>query len=386
MSSITIANFITGSKWLPLGVLSIITNLKKAGHEVRFVDFQVSLTNCNVKNFVLPLLDDSEYLGVSSMSMMLPWLFPTLKKIKKEYPQKKIILGGPGISPISAAILDKYAFVDYVIEGEGETAFNCLVKVLDNKKSLDIVPNLVFRDNNSLIKKNKRIREKLNQLKSIDYYFVNFKQYEPIIPIITSRGCPFDCSFCYNKHMWSGRVQIKPMNSIFTEIEALRYKMHTDNVIFVDDLFLISKKHIDNFFQLYKYKNSQFQYSIFGARIDTIDVDILKSLRDTNCAGIAFGIESGSNTILRRINKNLNISNYLDLLLVVKKYIPNVQVSFIIGYPFESIENFYKTIDLAYYLLEHKFIVLLNWLHPQNETAIYKSYCRQLFYIDSFSK
>lgn len=384
MAKITLANYATGSKWVPLGCLNILAALRKEGHQVRFVDLQlIEFVRLHKSNI---LIDDSKYLLISTISMMLPWLFQTTKMIRDIDPGKKIILGGPGVSPISEEILSRINSIDYIIEGEGEIAIIELIRALEKKHdqyhNFKNIHNLVYRENNQIIK-NKRITQGgYNLSHSSDYTDINSTDYDVISSIITSYGCPYDCGFCYNQNMWGGKVILKPVEQIFNEVDHVLKRYKLNHIVFLDDLFFISKKRCNDFYDLYNLGNYKFKYVILGARVDSLDENILIKLKRTNCMSLSFGLESASNGILNKINKEFTIEKALMTINLARKYISDISISFIIGFPFESIAEFNDTIKLATALYKESFHVILNFLRPQIGTQIYLEYKNELFLSD----
>jgi len=379
MAKITLVNYATGDKWVPLGCLQILTVLRNEGHQVRFLDLQTIDDGIQKSDL---LFDDSGYLLISTTSMMLPWLFQTTKIIKDKNPEKKIILGGPGVSPISEEILRQVKSIDYVVEGEGETAIVELIRNLEKKHNLSPelkdIPNLAYRENNHTIK-NKIIKQVEYDSHFADRTDIDSNDYDIASSIITSYGCPYNCGFCYNQNMWSGKVQLKPLKQIFDEIDYILRRYNLNHIVFVDDLFFLSKKRCYDFFNLYKLGKYEFRYVILGARVDSLDDDMLTNLKETNCVSLSFGLESASNRILKKIDKKFTIEKALQTINRARMYIPDISPSFIVGFPFEELAEFHDTIKLAATLYNGGLPVVMSFLRPQVGTKIYAEYKDELF-------
>ena len=383
MTKITLVNYVTGSKWVPLGCLQILAALRNEGYQVRFLDLQIiEIGGIHKSDF---LFDDSEYLLISTVSMMLPWLFRTTEMIKGKNPKRKIILGGPGVSPISEEILRWVKSIDYIVEGEGETAIIELIRALEKKHdlrhSLKNIPNLVYRENNHIIKNKRMKRERYNS-HSTDYTDIDSNDYDIVSSIITSYGCPYDCSFCYNQNMWDGKVQLKTLKQVFDEVDYILRRYNLNHIVFIDDFFFLSKKRCYDFFNLYNLGKYEFRYAILGARADSLDNDMLINLKKTNCVSLSFGLESASNRILKKIYKKFTIEKALQTIHRARTYIPDISTSFIIGFPFENLAEFHHTIKLATALYNEGLHVILNFLRPQVGTKIYDEYKNELFIRD----
>ncbi len=379
MAKITLVNYVTGSKWVPLGCLQILAVLRNEGYQVRFLDLQTIDGGIHRSDF---LFDDSEYLLISTVSMMLPWLFRITKIIKDKNPERKIILGGPGVSSTSEEILRWVNSIDYIVEGEGETAIIELIRTLEKKHgllhSLGDIPSLVYRENNHIIR-NKRIKHRKCNSHFADRADIDSNDYDVVSSIITSYGCPYDCSFCYNQNMWGERVQLKPLKQIFDEVDYILRRYNLNHIVFVDDFFFLSEKRCYDFFDLYNSRGYKFIYVILGARVDSLDEDMLVNLKKTNCVSLSFGLESASNEILKKIDKRFTIEKALQIINLARMYIPDISPSFIVGFPFESLEEFHDTIKVASTLYSEGLHVVINFLRPQVGTRIYNEYKNELF-------
>ena len=377
MAKITLVNYVTGDKWVPLGCLQILTFLKNEKYQVKFIDLQTIDNGIHKSNL---LCDDSKYLLISTISMMLPWLFQATKTIKNKHPEKKIILGGPGVSSISEEILKSVDSIDYIVEGPGEVAIVELIKTLESGALHDLrdIPGIAYRENNCIIK-NRAMKQDKQNVFFIDRTDIHVDDYDVVSSIITSYGCPYNCGFCYNHNIWSKNINFKPLKQIFNEIDDILSRYNLNYIVFVDDLFFVSKKRCCDFFNLYKTGKYKVKYVILGARLDSIDNNTLINLKETNCVSLSFGLESASNRILKKIGKKITIEKALQVINRVKKYIPDISPSLIVGFPFETLAEFYKTIELAVTLHSQGLHVVINFLRPLVGTKIYNEYKNELF-------
>jgi anaerobic magnesium-protoporphyrin IX monomethyl ester cyclase len=380
----TLVNFsnpLNKTKRLPLGPLYLLSTLEQKGVKTRFIDLQLEEVNLNADDIAEILDDDSEYLSISAISMMFPWIFSVTDIIKSRNSNKKIILGGPGPSSVPEAILKKVKGVDYIIQGEGESALPMLISG-DHRSELSRIPNLVYKIGNKIVF-NKKIRENINDLAVLDYNLMDLGRYDEISSIITSRGCPYKCSFCYTPSLWGNSSQFEENSKLFENIDNLLSRSNNNYVNFVDDLFFISKIRTQAFFTKYMNDNYSFKYQIMGTRIDSINVEILKKLQSTNCLSLWFGIESGSDKVLKGMNKKYTKKEAKLKLEMASKYIPNLVASFIVGFPDESINDFYDTLYFAEWCSTFCSEVYINLLRPQNNTPIYNKHKSDIVYLDS---
>lgn len=380
MSGVTLVNFYHDRNFrrrIPLGLVSIKNQLENSGREVDFIDFQtqnLELDSPSLSN----LVRENEYVLISAMSLTFPWLFPFIFNLKRKNPNQKIVLGGPGPSSAGPLILKLFPEVDLVVRGEGETA----AKLITSGSKLNTIPNLVYRDGQEIIE-NPKEREDFARLEELDFSRLELKLYEDFSSIITTRGCPFNCTFCYNREMWGKRVQMQDTEKIFKSIDQIINTFGINHIKIVDDFFLASRERVKSFFREYRSRGYSFRYTIMGGRVDSLDEEILSGLRDTNCVSLWFGIESGSDRVLREIGKGFTSRIAERSLNLTRKYIPQVVASFIVGFPFETWEEFQQTLEFSRRAYTNGMDVFVNLLRPQNGTQIYEKYFSSLRFVDT---
>lgn len=357
-----------------------MTALRQRGYKVKFYDLQI-IGDINSLETMLAA-DSAKIILFSTISMMLPWLFQSIKKIKAMAPCKNVILGGPGIALIAEDILRQYEIVDYIIEGEGEIAVADLIRALNGrttKFNLQNVRNLVYKQNNCIVRNSRTSQRWLGKINTLDYSDVLSESYTIVSSVVTSYGCTYDCSFCYSPSLWGRRIVTKPIKVIFKDVKAIFDTFQTKYIVFVDDLFFLHKERSREFFRAYYAGGCQFKYLILGGRVDVLDKEILEHLRDTNCISISFGLESASNRILKKISKRFKVEQALDTITMAKRYVHDISVSFIVGFPFETLNEFCDTIELGRALDRQGYHIILNYLRPQVGSSIYMEYLDKLY-------
>jgi anaerobic magnesium-protoporphyrin IX monomethyl ester cyclase len=381
MTSITLVNFLKYPGFEtspPVGCLDLLKALNAAEHSVRFVDLQTAASTVGVQFFVELLQDDSEYLAVSAQSLMFPWLFETIKQIKARTPDKKIILGGPGVSPAAVYILRTQQCIDYAVQGEGDTALPALLKAIKEDCSLAGIPNLVWRKDGTPVM-NKRLREDISQHRT-DYALVDPRVYnEPMV--LTSRGCPYSCAFCYNREMWPGGIRAKSLETVFAEIAQVLGLFSVNYVVIADDFFLDNRRRAKEFFDTYEKLQATFPYQIVGTRLDATDAGTLNRLKATNCVSVGYGLESGSQRVLDAIGKKLKVERVRQAVSAALRCIPQVVVSFIVGFPEESMDDFHATLQLALELQNEGCCIMMSFLRPQLGTPLYARHSNSLKFL-----
>ncbi|MCA6213201.1 MAG: anaerobic magnesium-protoporphyrin monomethyl ester cyclase [Thermococcaceae archaeon] len=288
------------------------------------------------------------------MTDSLPWVMLATKYAKSITPEKIIILGGPGPSEVCYNLLSTYDSVDIVCIGEGEYTLLELMRTIGNgisytPRDLLNIKGIAFKHGDRVIVTPKRERiQDLDALPFPAYHLINLKKYYQVT-VDTSRGCPFRCTFCDVAPLWGRKVIYKGVSRVIEELKLLNENYGVKNIHFTDDTFTLNKQRVLSITEQIQKSDLDIQYACFG-RVNLVDNNVLTSLMDSGCKGIFYGIESGSNRILRLINKGFTIGKAIEVVINSLDYIKNVTASFIWGYPFEDFEDFLKTFYAITYL------------------------------------
>jgi anaerobic magnesium-protoporphyrin IX monomethyl ester cyclase len=384
MADITLCNFsvpvnseIYGERkkfiTVPLGPLYLTSYSEKNGYNIDFRDYQMKDSGdpYDPENLSSFLEDSSDVLGFSSLSSHLPYLIIALKKMKKEHPEKTMILGGYGPSDVAEEIIKQFKFVDVVVKGEGEKTLVELLDCLEKGKDLEEVKGIVYRDEGRVRTTPQRERiENLDELPFPAYNKIDIHKYNEI-GVISSRGCCYACTFCDVSPMWQGRVTYRSLDNFVDEIKLLYEKYQIRNIRIFDNVFPI--QNIERFCDILKKEELDIKWTCYS-RINLINKHLLKKMGDAGCYGVFYGVESGSNKILRRIGKKFTAEQAERIILESKKYIKGVLASFIFGFPFETFNDFMKTYNLANKFLKHNVEVLFFYLGPLPNSKLSHDY------------
>lgn len=371
---------------IPLGVMYLAGYLQKKGFNVEVKDCQLQPSNISAIATLLNVLQNSApIIGISCMSNMLPSVLVATEQLKTQYPDKVIILGGPGPTGVAEEILRNFKFIDYVITGEGEETLSDLLEVLMQSKKakhLDLINGLCFRVEDNLIFKNPpRVRIKnLDFLNPIPYSQFSLEDYASTSPISTSRGCSYGCSFCDVVGIWQRQVTWRNTLGVIDELRYLE-KNGKSKFAIVDDTFILDRRRVETFCDLFQKTKIPLTWHC-NARINMIDESLLALMADSGCRSLFFGVESGSDQILKRIRKAFNLAKIYEVVELAAKYIPIITVSFIWGYPFETWEDFQKTRECYFRLRNINNIRFQIYkLQPLPQSLLYKEFGRDLLYL-----
>jgi len=299
--------------------------------------------------------------------VLIGGLVPTYGKIiklsrfiKSINPDAKIIAGGSAAMPMPDVLL-KNSEVDIICTGEGEITIIELLNQLEkgSKGKLDNVAGICYKENGD---KDKIVYtqpqpliqnlDKQSSLPAYDLLPMEIYLTNPIVGIgrdtdfISSRGCPYHCTFCYQP--WGRKARTHSSDFVINAIRFLKEHYDIDFISFQDDEFMTSKERVREFCQRRNRLLPDLLWSCTGrANIVARDEEIVKLMRDSGCVLIAYGFESGSQRMLDNMKKMQTIEQMEKTVAISRKYGLPVPASFIIGMPGEDEESCQETVDFC---------------------------------------
>lgn len=341
-------------KILPLGILSVGSALKKRGFEVELIN----ITEKDIKQTTEKIVAKKPvYVGLSVMTGVQTKHSAELsKKIKELNNRLPILWGGIHPSLLPEQCLNE-SYIDFVIVGEGEeTAVEFSKKFMVGESFSDIL-GLGYKAGGSL-----KINSPRPMIKNLDDWPLDFSLLEPekyifkldkferVIAYKASRGCPFNCAFCYNRVFNQSRWRAWSIDRVVADIEFLKKNYKIDAVKFYDDNFFVDKNRA---LEILRRIDLPAHLEI---RIDMIDEPVAQALKKYRAFDLLIGIESGSNRLLKLINKNFTVERLLAGVSLLAKYDVPASYSVIVGLPTETKAEFEATINLLYKIYK---------IHPQ---------------------
>jgi anaerobic magnesium-protoporphyrin IX monomethyl ester cyclase len=238
--------------------------------------------------------------------------------------------------------------IDFVISGEGETPLLNLIKELKKPSPRwETVPGISYRTKDGQVKNNLRA-DMINNLDELPFPardlvlncdYTTYRAHS----ISTARGCPYSCAFCADKSLWGGRVRRRSVDNVIEELRFLQDTYKPSYVDFVDGTFTFDRKYLEKFCNTMIDQKMDIQWRC-TARYDNLNEELLQLMKKSNCSGLYLGFESGSNKVLRNIDKNLNVEQSIKVSkMIYKSGIPSV-TSIMLGIPSESKEDIEETL------------------------------------------
>lgn len=341
---------------IPLGLAYLGAVLKKAGHKVKVFDMMVEKDNLAgfVKDYQPSLV------GISANTPLIKGAWQAAEIVKKNS-RAYVVLGGPHPTSLPEESLTK-EYIDGIIAGEGEKGIINLAKALEGQKSFSEVEGLVYRGVNKEIKYNPtELLKNLDELPFPAYELFKIDSYSVTQPlkdpgkkgtrafyIMTSRGCPYNCIFCY-KGINQRRWRFHSPEYVISEWRFLVEQLKATEIGVQDDNFNLNKPRALKICQLLKENglNKVPWITNNGIRADHVDFELLKAMKEAGCKRVAFGVESGDEEIIKNIDKKLLLEKVVKAMSDAKKANLSTMGFFMFGNPGENSRTMKKTIQFA---------------------------------------
>lgn len=333
----------------PLGFAYIASVLRNAGYQVTILDNQIlRLHNDFLKNEIKKIAPDVVLL--SAMTPLWPELIMLGKLIKDVSPQIIIGVGGPHLTVYPRESLSNKDF-DFGVYGEGEATILEVIRTIQEGKDLDGIKGSIFRKNGKIVINPPR--EAIDDLDSIPFPAIELLPYKkyfalpvrhPFFTMITSRGCPYTCKFCFQGYL--GRYRARSPENVLEEIEVLVNKYKVQEIVIFDETFAVEEERALKICELINKKRLNFKWDI-RTRVDLLNKRVLKFLKSGNCHRIHLGIESGNQEILDKIGKGISVSEIKEKIELAKKFGFELRGYFMLAYPGETERSIHKTIQFA---------------------------------------
>lgn len=356
------SNWIPGSKdvaavanrMAPLGLLSIAAYLEKEGHQVVVHDClgpnAVAGTRSNVN---LILNHHPDIVGFSATTAGFLDGYELAAHIKRVRPQTRIIFGGVHISALGGVLLDRFEHIDYLAVGEGEITMTQLASGLSHRD----ISGLVWRSGHTVITNPRRRHiDNLDDLPFPAYeklegfpkgYRLPLFSYimTPGATMVTSRGCPFQCSYC-DRSVFKQGYRYNSPEYIYAHMAYLRSRFGVRHLNIYDDLFTLNRRRIAELCSLLTEKPLGIQFNC-AVRVRHADDDLLHMLRRAGCLMISVGIETGDADLLEVHKPGVYLEEVRDTVKRIKAAGLRVKGLFMMGLPGETEASIQKTSDFV---------------------------------------
>jgi len=345
--------------WPPLGILYCATLLAENGVEVSILD-QAAQGFSSRQTIQWIKRENPDILGFSVLLPSFSEALNIAKQAKTENPNLVIVFGNYHATFNAERIIEKYPFIDIIVRGEGERTSLELVRCLEKGGNLKDVAGITFRNNDKAVStvESPLLRD-LDGLPIPDRNLIDARYSSDIFgikvatkkftSIVSSRGCPFGCSFCactmFAHRLWRPRS----VENILNELNFLQSEGY-EQFLFVDDNFTLNHKRVVKLCQKIRREKMDIEW-FCDSRVDNCTYDMLREMAKAGCKLLYFGVESANQRILDYYKKGITPEQSRRAVRKARKAGIDVIVgSFIVGAPDETLEEIQNTLKFAHEL------------------------------------
>ncbi len=337
---------------LPLGLLAVATPLDVAGYKVRIIDQRLELDWEG--NLLAELKTKPICVGVTAMTgSQIGWALKASELVKRNS-DVPVVWGGVHPSLLPQQTLEN-PYVDIVVQEEGEETFFELVKALENRKPLAKVKGIWYKESGKIKQNSPRPFIDLNQQPPLSYHLVNLKAHmmrvlgRDCLPIETSRGCAFNCAFCYNTCFHRRQWRALTAEQTLIRMKRVIDEYGVEGIAFRDDNLFGSP---DRAYQILEGMLQQRLDIVWGKgdiRLDLLsrlDDDFLHLIERSGCLSLCIGVESGSQRVADLMRKEIDVSQAISVNKRLARYRMQMYYLFLVGIPGETEADMAETASL----------------------------------------
>jgi len=354
----------------PLGLLSIATYLKERGYVVRMWDRDVK--RIDLQDMLADFQPD--VIGISVISAF--GLRDAMEMSKTLRMQGLPVVWGGAMPSTEPRMVLQEGCADYVVISEGEMTFHELLTALEKKTPIRDVAGIAYlNEAGEVVRTPERPFADLAELPVIDWSFVDptryFQRYigcQRMIYTYNAKGCPAQCTFCFNQYYHKCRYRKRPNEFVLSEIRELIEKYGADGIYFADEMFGAKRADIRDFCESVQRMNLKFAWGC-QTRVGQIAREDLQMMYDAGCRWMFFGVESGNPEILKKIKKGINFNHIEQVFYDCREVGIATVGSFILDFPKETYEQIRDTVHTVLRL--NPTVAVVNLLFAFPGTAIY---------------
>ena len=344
-----------------LGLGYLATACRDRGHNVTILDcIKEGVKNDNLFQRVNELKPD--IVGFQCYTFDLKPVKEALEGCKNLKPDLITVIGGPHPSAAPEQSFEYFKdYLDFIFIGEAERGLPLLLDKLDHRISIDLaeIPGLAWRENGDIRLNQQVFVDNLDGLGMPAWDLIHPEKYPesqhgaffkkfPIAPLMVTRGCPYNCTFCAGSIVCGKKVRKHTIDFMLKQIKYL-YDIHEIREFhIVDDNFTFDKNYVKEFLRRLIGLNLDISWATpNGVRIDTLDEEVLRLMKQSGLYLISLGIESGSDRVLGLMEKNTTVRKVREGISLIHSSGIDVAGFFIMGFPGETREDIKKTIEFS---------------------------------------
>jgi anaerobic magnesium-protoporphyrin IX monomethyl ester cyclase len=337
----------------PYGLLSVAASLEQAGHNVSLIDREISpLSSQEILNYIQ--LHQTDLVGLSIFTIGSEESIALAQAIKKKFNSLPLIAGGPHVF-VGAEYLKEYPCFDYLVVGEGENTALQLVSALEKGRQVAEVPGLIIRQADGW--QDTGLRPQIADLDQLPFpafhLLEDIKLYHPSpfgyrklphLPLVTSRGCPFQCIFC--SRIWGNKWRAHSAEYVLEMVKYVVRRFGVREIWFAEDTFAISRKRVIQICEGILAAGLNVAWSCM-TNINVLDKELLTLMKKSGCWQVQLGLESGNDQVLKFIRKPITTALIREKVNLINSLGIKIRGYFILGHLIDTPETMAQTINFA---------------------------------------
>jgi anaerobic magnesium-protoporphyrin IX monomethyl ester cyclase len=335
----------------PLGLALLAAILEKHGYPVNIID--ANALGLKPEDITLP--PDTDIAGITAMTPTIGAALRIARRVKQINPKIKVILGGPHVTLLPQATLQSSPDIDIIVRGEGDDTFVEILAALEKIPPLESIPGISFiKDSHIINTPERKTNVNMDSLPFAAYHLLPKKAYKPHPPhglrlpftaMVTSRGCPYHCAYC-SKPVFGNNFRAQSAERVVAEMVYLQEKFGIQEIAFYDDSFTLDKKRVHAICALILEKHMKMAWTC-ETRVNLVDKELLKHMKQAGCYAIAYGIETASPEIMKTLQKDITLEQVEKAVQIHHEIGLQAVGYFMLGSPGETPETIMQTINYA---------------------------------------
>jgi len=339
---------------IPYGLLSLGAQAARAGHAVKV--FNLSAFSWQRVEEVVRALG-ADLFGLSCWTANRRGVDLVARCIRRFHPQAHVVVGGPHATPLAREVLAHYPAVDTVAVGESEDTFMELIERLQAGTPTLGIAGTWYRDGEQIKEGPPRASvTELDRLASPHDYFATHI-------LMTSRGCPWQCTFCGAETTWGRGFRGRTVPRVLDDLEHALEKLPVKMIQIKDDTFTANKRRALEICKGIRERGLEFTWSC-DTRVDVLTDELLRAMRLAGCQRLSLGVESGSPSVLSKINKKITVEQILRSTALAKSYGIQVRYYMMLGNRGETLETFRETLEFLERAKPHQYLFSCLSIYP----------------------
>ncbi|MBN1162043.1 MAG: cobalamin-dependent protein [Dehalococcoidales bacterium] len=336
----------------PIGLALIAAILEKEGHTVSLLDANALQLK---PEDVAGAVSDAGVVGITAMTPTIGTALYIAHYLKRDRPGIKIILGGPHATLLPEETLNSSPDIDIIVRGEGDETVIDLMRAIEGGQPLDNIPGISYKADGKIVHTADRTSNvDMDSLPYPAYHLLPWKKYRPHPPhgmsmpfgaIVTSRGCPYRCAYC-SKPVFGSRFRAQNPERVVEEMAFLHRKFGVKEIAFYDDSFTLDKERAHAIAGKIMEKGLKIAWTC-ETRVNLVDKELLRHMKQAGCYSVAYGIESASPQIIEVLHKDITLEQVEKAVRDSREVGLQVIGYFMLGSPGETPATIRKTIDYA---------------------------------------